>query len=1057
MSFKKERLEKKFDEEYNKLNEKQRLAVDTIEGPVMVIAGPGTGKTQILACRIGKIRLETDALPQNILCLTFTEAGVAAMRRRLISFIDSDAYKVNIHTFHSFCNSVIQENIRLFNKKELEPLSDLERVQIIKQLIDGFDAENPLKRYKGEVYYDLNNLTSLFSAIKREGWETNRLLQKIDDYANEIIPETDGFYNKKEKKKGNHTLTQAGKKEMERMEKLKAAVNAFIHYQQMLADHNRYDYDDMINWVIKMFEEQPDILLSYQEQLQYILVDEYQDSSGSQNRILELLISFWADEKPNLFVVGDDDQSIYRFQGANLKNLMTVASKFEKDLVKILLTENYRSIQPILDAATSLIKNNEQRLVNQYKDLTKELVTAKKELKGINTLPAIRAYENEFSENVHVALSIKQLIDSGTVPGKIAVIYREHKFGDEFQKFLQMQNVPFYAKRSLNLLEDVFINKILNIIRYTMTELDTPFSGEALLFEILHHDFFKIDPFTIASICNKISGNKNNGPATLREYLQQMQQSQKTLQGKLFEENEQTAELIKVSNILEALQKETYNKTIQQWFEQLINEAGILAYAMQHDEKVWMINKLSCLFDYIKEETHRNPQVTLKELMQSFDLMKENGLALELIQTTGSETGVNLLTCHGSKGLEFEHIFFIGARNDVWEGKRNPNKGFRLPPNVFDMETEAEMIEEQRRLFFVSVTRAEKNLYISYPKMSNNGKELILSQFAEEIRMPMNLQPENIYLPEEEKLQFASLRFGMVQKPVLRQAETEYIDSLLKNFVMNVTALNNYLDCPLRFYYNSLIKIPSGKTEATQFGTSVHSALNDFLSKMKDNGGVYPEKDFLTGRFSFHINKNREIFSQESLKRFAEYGLDILSKYYDCYYNPAPYGDFIVTEYPLNKIVINDIPLKGFIDKIQFWGNDIVVTDFKTGNIEKAKKRGEFLKPGVKKEHPFGGNYWRQAVFYKILIDNLPTKNWKILHTQFDFVEPNSEDEFEIEKLFISIEEEEQVKQQVEDVWKKIQHHDFNTGCGKPECEWCNFVKNNKIYMCLDEMEPVEA
>src|SRR5574337_121359 len=164
MSFQKEKLEKKFAEEYKKLNEQQRLAVDSIEGPVMVIAGPGTGKTQILASRIGKILLETDALPQNILCLTYTEAGVVAMRRRLVSFIGSEAYKVNIHTFHSFCNSVIQENIRLFNKKELEPLSDLERVQFIKQLIDGFDSENPLKRYKGEAYYDLGNLVSLFSA-----------------------------------------------------------------------------------------------------------------------------------------------------------------------------------------------------------------------------------------------------------------------------------------------------------------------------------------------------------------------------------------------------------------------------------------------------------------------------------------------------------------------------------------------------------------------------------------------------------------------------------------------------------------------------------------------------------------------------------------------------------------------------------------------------------------------------------------------------------------------------------------------------------------------------
>lgn len=246
MSFLKEKLEKKFAEEYNRLNDQQRIAVDTIEGPVMVIAGPGTGKTQVLSSRIGKILLETDTMPQNILCLTYTDAGVVAMKKRLVSLIGPEAYKVNIHTFHSFCNLVIQENIQLFNKKELEPLSDLERVQFLKKLIDEFDSENPLKRFKGEVYYDLGNLKNLFSAIKREGWEIEWLLKKIDEYITEIIPETDSFYNKREKKKGNHVLTQKGKEETERMEKLKAAVTSFAAYQRILDENHRYDYDDMI-------------------------------------------------------------------------------------------------------------------------------------------------------------------------------------------------------------------------------------------------------------------------------------------------------------------------------------------------------------------------------------------------------------------------------------------------------------------------------------------------------------------------------------------------------------------------------------------------------------------------------------------------------------------------------------------------------------------------------------------------------------------------------------------------------------------------------------------
>src|ERR1041384_7509690 len=170
MSLYAEKLEKKFKEEYDKLNPEQRKAVDTIEGPVMVIAGPGTGKTQILSARIGKILMETDTSPENILCLTYTDAGVVAMRKRVQDFIGADAYKVNIYTFHAFCNDVIQDNLSLFEKSSMDPISDLERIELFRQLIDAFPKDHPLKRYKGDVYYETANLQSLFSTMKREGW-----------------------------------------------------------------------------------------------------------------------------------------------------------------------------------------------------------------------------------------------------------------------------------------------------------------------------------------------------------------------------------------------------------------------------------------------------------------------------------------------------------------------------------------------------------------------------------------------------------------------------------------------------------------------------------------------------------------------------------------------------------------------------------------------------------------------------------------------------------------------------------------------------------------------
>src|SRR6476661_8776523 len=206
MSIARYKLLKKFQEEYEKLNPEQRRAVDQTEGPVMVIAGPGTGKTQILSARIGKILLsDTGAEPNNILCLTYTDAGVVAMRRRLAQFIGPDAYRVGIYTFHAFCNDVIQDNLGLFEKTSLDPISDLERIELMKELIDSFGKDHPLKRYRGDVYYEIKSLQSLFSLMKREGWSEDFICERIDAYLSDL-PTRDEYICKratKEYKKGD--------------------------------------------------------------------------------------------------------------------------------------------------------------------------------------------------------------------------------------------------------------------------------------------------------------------------------------------------------------------------------------------------------------------------------------------------------------------------------------------------------------------------------------------------------------------------------------------------------------------------------------------------------------------------------------------------------------------------------------------------------------------------------------------------------------------------------------------------------------------------------------
>src|SRR5688572_340819 len=249
-------LHQRFLEEYHKLNDQQRKAVDTIDGPVIVIAGPGTGKTQILAARIGRILLDTDASPENLLCLTYTDAGSLAMRRRLISFIGSDAYKVNIYTFHAFCNDIIQDNLSYFEKNSLDPISELEKIDLLRKLIDNLPRNHPLKRYRGDVYYEIKPLQSLFSTIKKEGWSVEWITERIDAYIKDL-PNRDKYVSKRATRDFNKgdLRTDWIAEEVEKMEKLKASVALFDTFQEMMRAANRYDFDDMINWVINAFTD----------------------------------------------------------------------------------------------------------------------------------------------------------------------------------------------------------------------------------------------------------------------------------------------------------------------------------------------------------------------------------------------------------------------------------------------------------------------------------------------------------------------------------------------------------------------------------------------------------------------------------------------------------------------------------------------------------------------------------------------------------------------------------------------------------------------------------
>jgi DNA helicase II / ATP-dependent DNA helicase PcrA len=1041
--------EKKFADAYAQLNQQQRHAVDTLEGPVMVIAGPGTGKTQILAARIGKILADTDALPENILCLTYTDAGAIAMRRRLQQFIGTDAYKVTIATFHAFCNDIIQENLSLFEKTALDPLSDLERIELFKNLIDNFPKGHLLKRYRGDVYFEINNLQQLFSNMKREGWTPAFLNERIDAYLAEL-PQRDDYIAKRATKqfKKGELRTDKIAEETEKMEKLRAAVNEFDNLQALMRQRNRYDFDDMINWVIGVFNTQPQVLMNYQERYLYILVDEYQDTSGTQNQLVYQLISYW--DEPNVFVVGDDDQSIYRFQGANVENMVGFLQQYQQLMTSVVLTDNYRSTQPILDVAKTLIDRNTERLINQVEGLSKELRAANAALAGLDTPPQIVVYRSLEEEMAGITAKVAQLLEAGLAPGQIAVIYKENKYGEALARYLRLKEIPVYSKRSINILEQPFVRKLIQLLRWLHAEHDTPYGGDEMLFELLHYDFYGIPPMEIAKLTVEVNSMKNNGERmSIRRLLHdKAQRPAKDLFDTGLHEG-----LKKVSRTLEALVAYVPNVTLLTLFAKLVNDETkpdsfhVLGYITQQPDKIYLMQLLSAFFGFLQEEAARNPLLGLGGLINTLDLMQQEKLSIPMVDVSGTDKGVNLLTAHGSKGLEFEHVLLAGCTAANWEKKRKPGGGYKFPDNIFATQPAAREEEELRRLFYVAITRAARHLHISYHRFNAAGREQEPSMFLAEILQEHTLPQTEMAVSEEEMFDFRALQLT-AQAPEIGRTEEDFITHVLDKFAMNVTALNNYLDCPLAFYYKNIIRIPAGKSEALEFGSSVHYALQRLFEKMLASGSkTFAPVEDMVADFKWYMKRHRENFTKEAFERRLEYGEVVLADYYAKYV--TQFNTIVTVERNIRNVVVNGVPLKGKLDKIEFDGKEANVVDYKTGDIDKALPKME----GPGEKQPLGGDYWRQAVFYKLLVDNYEQKDWRVVSTEFDFVEPDKKKEYRKEKIVIRPEDLTLVSEQIKTVWDRIQARDFYTGCGKAECHWCNFVKDNNLAVALHDLE----
>ncbi len=1031
------------------LNEAQGDAVEKTEGPVLVIAGPGTGKTHILAARIGNILLNSDARAQNVLCLTFTDAGANAMRKRLLERIGPEAHRVPIFTFHGFCNRVIQENLEVFASGGLEPLSDLERIEIVRELLEKLPVSHSLRAGRKDVYQYEAQVRGLFSNMKKEGWTPGFVRKKTDEYLRELPTNPDFIYQKNTKTAKKGDPKQALIDDLtEKMERLKATADLFPKYQTALERSGRYEYEDMLLWVNKAFKENEALLRNYQERYQYILVDEFQDTNGAQFQLLNQLLDFW--ETPNIFIVGDDDQSIYEFQGARLENLLRFAYQYRNGLEIIVLEENYRSTQAILDAAGKVVQHNQLRAVDKLEGgLTKSLRAKTEEF----SQPLVHQYDTRLHELADVVHRIEALLQSGVAASEIAVLYSRHRQAEQLQALLGKKGIPFQTKRPLNVLDVPVVQHFRQLLQYLHEELNQPFSGEPRLFRLLHAAFFDLDPLDLALIASAAASRGDNTAETERSSLYadggeapmpkgSFQWRQALGDARLLQ-NLQLSEPDKLARLGQQLNQwvsDAANLGLPQLIERLYTQAGLLDWALQQADKIWYLQVLHTMLDAVPNPersrllARSQGHSDLGYFLQLLDSMDVNRLALPLRQMVEIEPGVQLLTAHAAKGLEFAHVFLFDCVDEAWERSSGDRRGqFALPPTL-TLSGEEDALEARRRLFYVAATRAKRGLYISFAQQGNDAKALIQSQFVDETE----LHKTAVVVPQSLLAEAQTALLLEAPKPVISLPEAAVVDALLAQFSMSVTALNRYLRCPLAFWYEDILKVPGSMSEAAAYGIAMHGALQRFFLKMKsDKQYQWPGSDALAKMFSGEMEHLRHYFSAHGFVQRLALGKENLRR---VHVEQVPFWrKRAIVERRIDRVEYEGVPLTGVLDKIEWLDRGLRIVDYKTGAPD-AKKTA-----APSPQQPHGGDYWRQLAFYQILLENARIYPESVEKLAISWLEPDKRGAFPIVEIKFSSAEIAFVGGLIRDTYAKIQQREFSTGCGEADCVWCGMQRERSL------------
>ena len=1025
-----------FEERLKKLNEAQRAAVEATDGPVIVVAGPGSGKTELLSLRIANIIYKGLAKPDEILCLTFTESATKNMLDRLTKVIGATAYKVPIFTFHAFCTEIISKYPEhFFDAHRFEPIAELKQNEIIESIFKLLRYGNPVFGYheeRGYAYFD--DVKTRIQNFKEAGLSPREVKEKLEKNRKELetlkpildkVPENlrakgakeefvalqDDFAKSGteigkayaiylEKEIEDENLSKAKLKLFEKsdddnkfifkeekyLDKLFATCDIYEEYQKELQRLGLFDFNDMIIYVKDRLLNNHTLRAEIEETYQYILIDEFQDTNLAQIKLVESITNNPVLEgRANVFAVGDDDQSIFKFQGAELNNIFNFQNMY-REVKFIVLTENYRSTQKVLDFAKALIEKADERLVNHNKSLVKELVAKNKEIKGGEIF--INSFDEREKEYLFVAKEIKNLLDKKVDPKEISIIARKHANLQEILPYLDNENIPYNYERKESVFEQRHIEPLIKICKFLETVADQKGEeGDELLPEILSYEFFDIDRLSIWEISHDAYEQK-------KTWLSVMKDSKKEKVAELakfFIELGILSKTISLEIILDILigskdlelstdenEDEYFNNSIPKLASKFVSNYKNFYFgesAIRGDLASY-IHFLSSLrvFIYSLREFKKGEKLLVRDLSTFIELHKNYNVAL-LNKTSfvGDKSAINLMTSHKAKGLEFEYVFLISADEGVWKSKGFANK-VPLPMNMpYSRMSDNE--DDFLRLFFVAATRAKHTIYVTH-------SDEILSFLADFKDIDSKkVEIENLDLKNGLKI---------YNIPPFAKSEKALLEKILEDYKLSPTHLNNFLNItkggPRLFLEQNLLLFPQAKSSSAVYGSALHKAIEEmYVLSKRDNKA--PTVKVIKDIFVHEIEKARLLKEDED--DLIMKGGEHLENFYKLKQKEVleeAKNSKTEVDFKNEGVIIGGAEFKGKIDRVLIDEEELKVIDLKSGKAFKdfeikSAKKDDY--ENIKKH-----NYRHQLMFYKILIENSRTfKNKKVSNGKLSFID----------------------------------------------------------------------